>query len=132
MLSPAMGDPFQPLSAKRAAPDPQRAGRFALETAWGDGRVGRYPWGYLRAICPCAQCRTSILQRVEGGADADLPDAPERQVEQLQHVGHYALGVRWKDGHESILPWDYLRRLDPEERSIAERLEYLRTDRRMT
>ncbi|HKE01600.1 MAG TPA: DUF971 domain-containing protein [Planctomycetota bacterium] len=103
-----------PLSAKRAAPDARRPGRFALETRWSDARICIYPWGYLRDLCPCAQCRPELVARVQEGKGADAPDGPARQVVQLQHVGNYALGVRWADGHESILPWDYLRSLDPE------------------
>src|SRR5262245_43520557 len=109
-----MTDDPTPLAAKRAAPDPSRPGRFALEVRWSDGKVSRFPWGYLRDLCPCAQCRPELVEKVQKDAGADAADAPPRQVAQLQHVGNYALGVRWVDGHESILPWDYLRRLDPE------------------
>ncbi len=126
-----MTDRSTALSARRAAEDPARTGRFALEVAWADGRTGRYPWGYLRAICACAHCRGTVLQRVESGTAADDPDGPERQVAALQHIGHYALGVAWKDGHQSILPWDYLRTCDPDERPLADLVTELRKDTRL-
>lgn len=116
--------------AKRAATDPARTGRFALEVTWRDGRVSRYPWGYVRAICPCANCRTGIHERVRSDA-AGAPDAPATRIVNLQHVGHYALGISFEDAHQAILPWDYLREMDPDEKTLDARLEYLKTDKRL-
>lgn len=120
----------QALGAKRAVSDPERAGRYRLEIAWADGHTGRYPWGYLRALCPCAQCRGEVSARL-AAAPADAADAPVNRAASLQNVGHYALGVVWEDGHQSILPWDFLRELDPQEKSLEERLAFVRADRRM-
>lgn len=33
-------------------------GSYALTIEWEDGHsFGIYPWNYLRALCPCAECR---------------------------------------------------------------------------
>ncbi|MBL8694654.1 MAG: DUF971 domain-containing protein [Planctomycetes bacterium] len=120
-----------PTTAKRSAPDPARPGRFLLSVTWQDQRVSAFPWGYLKALCPCAICRGMVISEVESGTAADAPDEPARQITGLQHVGHYALGVSWADGHQSIFPWDYLRSTDPTERSIAEIVATLREDPRL-
>lgn len=121
---------YQARGAKRAAPDPARPGRFLLEVTWADALVSRYPWGYLRGICPCANCRGQVISRMEMKT-SDLPDQPETRVAQLQHVGHYALGVIWEDAHQTILPWDYLRELDPDAIPLEQRLAFLRADKRL-
>lgn len=34
------------------------AGNYALQPEWGDGHnSGFYTWSYLRALCPCAECK---------------------------------------------------------------------------
>ncbi|MBI3818198.1 MAG: DUF971 domain-containing protein [Planctomycetes bacterium] len=115
---------------KRAQTDSNAPGRFVMEVTWRDGRVSRYPWGYVRTICPCANCRGQIIARVtaEGGP---IPDTPVTRIVNLQHVGHYALGISFEDAHQTILPWDYLRELDPDESDLAARVEYLRKDKRL-
>ncbi|HXF95023.1 MAG TPA: DUF971 domain-containing protein [Gemmatimonadales bacterium] len=33
-------------------------GNYAIRFAWSDGHTaGVYPFGYLRALCPCPDCR---------------------------------------------------------------------------
>jgi len=37
-------------------------GAYALTIQWEDGHsFGIYNWGYLRALCPCAECRAGDL-----------------------------------------------------------------------
>lgn len=36
-----------------------------------------------------------------------MPEPPK--IKQTKRVGHYALGVDWVDGHESIMPYTSLR-----------------------
>ncbi len=50
------------------SPQPEKPGRYAVKSitpvgnyaiqfSWGDGHeTGIYAWGYLRDICPCAEC----------------------------------------------------------------------------
>jgi DUF971 family protein len=124
-----MNDPRQQaVRVKRAVSDPERPGRFRMEVSWADGSESTYPWSYLRALCPCATCRASVVTRVSGGGEA--ADGPETHVKALSNVGHYALGVAFEDGHSAILPWDYVRELDPA-RPLEERLAFLRLDKRL-
>ncbi len=40
----------------------EAVGSYALSPAWEDGHhYGIYNWSYLRAICPCAECRARQL-----------------------------------------------------------------------
>lgn len=33
-------------------------GNYGLQPEWADGhKTGLYTWGYLRDLCPCAECR---------------------------------------------------------------------------
>lgn len=126
-----MNDPeAAPLRVKRAGDDPAHPGRFRVCVTWSDGSESRYPWAYLRAICPCAECRGQISTRVEANLDPG-PDAPATRVASLSNVGRYALGLAFEDGHQAILPWETLRALDPA-RPLDARLEYLRSDPRLS
>ena len=90
-----------------AGHDPERIERFGesgLKIRWSDGHESLYPWGLLRAGCPCAACRE--------GAPPD-PAAPAKPVE-LHPVGRYAVAIRWSDGHVTgIYSHQYLRSLCP-------------------
>ncbi|MFN0205443.1 MAG: DUF971 domain-containing protein [Planctomycetota bacterium] len=123
-------DRYQATSVKRAAPDASRPDRFCMEVVWRDQRRSLYPWGYLRAICPCANCRLQVISRVQTDA-ANATDCEATRIAQLQHIGHYALGIVWQDAHQMILPWDYLRALDPDESTVGARVAYLKTDKRL-
>ena len=120
---------YQAVRVKRAVTDPARPGRYRMEVDWADGAHSDYPWGYLRAICPCANCRLQVIARVSSDP-ADATDGDVTQVATIQNIGHYALGVVFKDAHSAILPWDYVRELDPA-RSLDDRLAFLRLDKRL-
>ena len=120
----------QATNVKRAVGDPARPGRYEMLVTWDDGRESHYAWGYLRALCPCANCRHQVIARVQANP-ADVNDTAQTQVHSLQHVGHYALGVAWNDGHQSIFPWDYLHSMDPGAATLEERVETLKQDKRL-
>ena len=76
----------------------ERVGENALRIQWGDGHDSLYTWEFLRASCPCADCR-----------EAPAAGTGIRPVE-IKPVGRYALAVRWSDGHTTgIFSHDYLR-----------------------
>ena len=69
---------------------------------WGDGHVSVYPFGLMRAACPCASCR---------GGHENMSGEPNPNV---VAVGSYALSIVWEDGHDyGIFNWHYLRALCP-------------------
>jgi DUF971 family protein len=87
-----------------------------LTITWTDGHVSVYPFGLLRAACPCASCRGGH-ENMKPEPDAsvfemDLPDSPETRLVNVQAVGSYALAIVWEDGHDyGIYNWNYLRAL---------------------
>lgn len=102
-------DQTQASGVRRSVADPQRPGRYLLEVTWRDGHVGRYPWAYVRAICPCANCRPTTSANLQNKQYETAADEPSVRIVNLQHVGHYALGITFEDAHQSIVPWEYLR-----------------------
>jgi len=89
-----------------------------LEIEWPDGRVDVFTIGYLRSMCPCAQCK--IVREGEGGKKKIslkiLPGnyaAPVTAVG-AELVGNYAIRIDWSDQHGSgIYSFQYLREICP-------------------
>ena len=84
---------------------------FAI--SWDDGAESYIPCEILRKKCPCAACggEKDVL-----GREYKAPSAaykPESfQLVQFQPVGGYAIGISWKDGHNSgIYPFPLLKKM---------------------
>ena len=81
----------------------------ALTLHWPDG-ASALPAALLRDRCRCADCHAARLRgepATAGAAAATLVDAAA--------VGHYALQLRFADGHDrGIFPWAALRALGGE------------------
>lgn len=80
-----------------------------LHFIWQDEKEMTIPLSWLRNHCACAVC-LNLDQ-----AKAPLFSTPEElnqnySISRLELVGNYALGVWWKDGHHSILPFDRIRK----------------------
>jgi len=92
--------------------------KHLLTILWNDGHTSEYPFGLLRAGCPCAGCRGGH-ENMHPEPDPAvfeimLPDSPSIHLEKLEAVGSYGLTFEWEDGHhEGIFSWDYLRALCP-------------------
>ncbi len=89
-----------------------------LTIAWNDGHTSEYPFGLLRAGCPCALCRGGHENmRPEPDENVflvQLPDMPASRMRKIEAVGSYALTIEWEDGHhDGIFTWGYLRALCP-------------------
>ncbi|MEM0915499.1 MAG: DUF971 domain-containing protein [Planctomycetota bacterium] len=91
----------------------------ALTVQWSDGRVSIYPVRYLRKMSPSAEARQlreelaknplTVLPSSDGG-DGGQP----LRAESVELVGHYAVRIRFTDGHDTgIYSWAYLREIDP-------------------
>jgi len=89
-----------------------------LTLTWSDGHESAYPFGLLRAACPCAACRGGH-ENMQAEPDdsvftADLPDSLETRLVNVRAVGSYAISIAWEDGHDyGIYNWHYLRALCP-------------------
>lgn len=87
-----------------------RASR-ALEVAFDDGTVFRLPAEYLRVESPSAE--------VQGHApEQKILVAGKREVgiEAVEPVGHYAVALRFTDGHSTgLYTWAYLHQLGREQ-----------------
>lgn len=89
-----------------------------LEIDWQDGHKSVYKISYLRAMCPCAQCkaqqeeqrkRKSLLRVLPGNHSQPLA------ATSAELVGNYALRIDWSDEHGTgIYSFDYLRRISPD------------------
>lgn len=88
-----------------------------LRITWADGVISRYPFPYLRKICPCATCdelrnNTDPLRVLGPGQMAIStkldPDHP------AELVGNYALQFFWDDDHRTgIYTFEFLRNSAP-------------------
>jgi DUF971 family protein len=85
---------------------------------WNDGHTSIYPFGLLRAACPCASCRGGH-ENMRSEPDAEvfsmvMEDSPATRLSNVVAVGSYALTIVWEDGHDyGIYNWHYLRALCP-------------------
>jgi DUF971 family protein len=92
----------------------------ALAVRWDDGHETVIPVNALREFCPCATCRQTRRERAAEKAEGKrrrslnvLGAATRFEITGLEHVGHYALGVNWKDDHRSIFAYEYLSEICP-------------------
>lgn len=93
-------------------------GASRLTIDWSDGTRCVYPFGLLRAACPCASCRGGH-ENMRSEPDPEvfqvqLPDSPATRLRRIEAVGSYAITIEWEDGHHfGIYNWHYLRALCP-------------------
>lgn len=81
---------------------------------WDDGHVSSFPLSALRESCTCALCQETRRTKpstphalpVLGSMERNYPDS-------IYPIGRYAMGIRWKDAHESIFPYDHLVEICP-------------------
>lgn len=80
--------------------------RKELRITWSDGHESTYSFEFLRANCPCAECKTLR----ENPDPVRILPALDTHVESAELVGNYALQIIWGDGHRyGIYSWDLLR-----------------------
>jgi DUF971 family protein len=93
-------------------------GSAELTIVWNDGHTSVYPFGLLRAACPCASCRGGH-ENMRSDPDPEvffhvLPDSPQTRLKNIEGIGSYAISFEWEDGHHfGIYNWSYLRKLCP-------------------
>ncbi len=82
-----------------------------IEIEWADGVCTRYTAAELRRLCPCAQCVNELTgeRMLDPGVISD-----DLTQSDLALVGHYALSLRFSDGHHTgIFTFPFLRAHDP-------------------
>jgi DUF971 family protein len=84
-----------------------------LSVVWSETHSSRFNLDDLRSICDCARCRSdreaAEQKRLESPRSLPILGATTRaEISSINHVGRYALGIGWKDGHQSIFTYDYL------------------------
>ncbi len=78
-----------------------------MEIDWADGHTSRYPHRLLRGFCPCAGC-----QGHQG--PIRFHDAGSPGISDIEEMGHYALQLRFDDGHGTgLYSFKFLRALCP-------------------
>ncbi len=91
-----------------------------LKVLWKDGHESRYPFDYLRHICPCAICR-DLRKKGKEAPPRVLPEGSPVAVDTAEVVGRYALNFRWNDGHSTgIYAFNLLRDRCPCGRCVPE------------
>jgi DUF971 family protein len=89
-----------------------------MTITWSDEHTSVYPFGLLRAGCPCASCRGGH-EHMRADPDEDvfqtqLPDSPQTRLNRVEAAGSYGIIIEWEDGHAfGIYNWHYLRKLCP-------------------
>ena len=93
---------------------------------WDDGHISNYPFGLLRAACPCASCRGGH-ENMKSEPDAEvftkvMEDSPSTRLVNIVATGSYALTIVWEDGHDyGIFNLKYLSSLCPCDECRAKR-----------
>jgi DUF971 family protein len=85
---------------------------------WNDGHTSVYPFGLMRAACPCASCRggheNMSAEPDPAVFDKVMADSPETRLVNIEAAGGYGMVIHWEDGHSyGIYNWHYLRALCP-------------------
>jgi ATP-binding protein involved in chromosome partitioning len=79
-----------------------------LVIEWADSAETTLTTPQLRAVCPCAHC----VDELTGRRVHDPSSVPAGLVtESVALIGHYALAIRFSDGHDTgIYTFEMLRR----------------------
>lgn len=89
-----------------------------VEVTWSDGHLSRYPFNYLRDLCPCALCNDEREKNARVGSStggAVLPMfKPRVTAKGANTVGNYAIQIQFSDGHATgIYSYEHLREICP-------------------
>lgn len=88
-----------------------------LTIAWSDGTSSYFSVAYLRRLSPSADARV-LREQMASNPLTVLPSSSASQgpltALGAELVGHYAIKIRFSDGHDTgIYTWEYLREIDP-------------------
>lgn len=79
-----------------------------IKVTWDDGSTTSVSAASLRAACQCANC----VDEYSGAPLLDPQDIPlDIHALEIQPIGHYAVSIKWSDGHDSgIYSWQLIRK----------------------
>jgi DUF971 family protein len=87
-----------------------KLGEQRLAIQWRDGARSEYTLAALRAVCPCAQCRTERQRQGSNPLRILAFDPASVRVVSANLVGAYAIQFHWSDGHSTgIFDFRFLR-----------------------
>jgi len=90
--------------------------RRGLTVRWADGSTSVYPVAHLRRMSPSAEMR-ELRESIARNPLTVIPSSmavDDLTADSAELVGHYALRIRFSDGHDTgIYSWSYLRSIDP-------------------
>lgn len=82
---------------------------------WSDGSESILALEALRRACPCARCsgEPDVTGAVRMPAQRVQFVPASFELREFERIGHYAVALRWADGHDTgIYSWDLLRGLE--------------------
>lgn len=83
-----------------------------LKIAWKDGHLSELSLNRVRKACPCATCNEERAKPVDPFRIFTPAELGNARVQSAELVGHYAMKIRWQDGHDTgIYAWETLRAL---------------------
>ncbi len=81
-----------------------------IKILWSDGLESKIDLKNLRRKCPCATCLKERSE--ESSSYIPLYHSDQITIQKINFVGQYALGIEWKDGHNTgIYEFPFLRSL---------------------
>jgi DUF971 family protein len=84
-----------------------------LYIKWDDGSESVIEIKKLRKFCPCATCVTG--RQEQGKYYIPIVSEDQTKIKNIQQVGSYAIGITWKDGHNTgIYEYSFLKKLSEE------------------
>lgn len=84
--------------------------RKNLYVKWDDETVSTIELKTLRRLCPCASCSEQRVSQSSSYIPLYFED--QINVKRIFEVGSYAVGIEWKDGHNTgIYEFPLLRRI---------------------
>ena len=84
---------------------------------WDNDTITKIELKKLRRFCPCATC--AISREGESKTFIPLFTSDQIKISRIFEVGNYAIGITWKDGHNTgIYEFPYLNNLAKENNSL--------------
>ncbi len=92
-----------------------------VDITWSDGHSSRYPFPYLRDLCPCALCNDERAKKSISPASSTPASSfefpmfkPRVTAKGAEAMGNYAIQITFSDGHATgIYSFEHLREICP-------------------